>query len=307
MEPSFPTQYSPENTLGSQSDADIWRALRHGAGGLPSAQSSESAVMINAQGVWWAELRRPDGPLVRYGAYVLAGILVALALYFLLRGRVRIDGGRTGRRLPRFSLAQRVVHWSIAALFVLLAVSGLLLLFGRALLIPMLGKSAYGVVATAAMQAHNLFGPIFILSLLAVLVTFIRGNFPARVDLRWFIRGGGLLGGHASARRYNAGEKLWFWTVIIAGFALSGSGVLLSFPDALATRDLLHLSELTHAIGAIMLIGFAMGHIYLGSLGTEGTLEGMTEGTVDENWARTHHDLWLTDIDTKNKAEARWL
>jgi len=146
------------------------------------------------------------------------------------------------------------------------------------------------------MQTHNLFGPIFILSLVALFVTFIRGNFPTLTDIKWVLRAGGMFGGHASSGRYNAGEKVWFWVAILVGLTLSVSGILLSFPDALGTRNLLHLSQLSHVIAALVFIGFALGHIYLATIGTQGTLEGMIDGEVDENWARTHHDQWLAEI-----------
>ncbi|MHA6326340.1 formate dehydrogenase subunit gamma [Roseivivax sp. CAU 1753] len=292
----YPSESGPENTLGDQSDSDIWRAIRQGAGGIPGSSAVVDGVLINAEGVWWSELRRPDGPLIRYGGFGIAAILVAVALFYLIRGRLRIEGGRSGRMVARFSLVQRVVHWVIASLFLLLGVTGLLLLFGRALLIPLVGKAAFGVIATASMQAHNLFGPIFILSLVALFVFFVRGNVPSRRDIPWIVRAGGLFGGHASSGRYNAGEKAWFWTATLAGIALSASGIVLSFPDDLGTHDLLHRAELLHAIAAFVFIGFGIGHIYLGTIGTEGAIEGMVTGDVDENWARSHHDLWLADL-----------
>jgi len=297
--PPFPSEAGPENTLGDQSDSDIWREIRHGLEGIPSSSEVGDGVLVNAEGYWWAELRRPDGPLVQYGGIGIASLLGAVALFYLIRGRMRIGGGRSGRKVARFSLAQRVAHWVIAALFILLGLTGLILLCGRPFLIPVIGKGAFGVIATASMQAHNLFGPIFIASLIALFVTFVRGNFPNLRDINWIIRGGGLLGGHVSSGRYNAGEKAWFWTATIAGVALSASGVLLSFPDGLGTRNLLHQAELTHAIAALIFIGFGIGHIYLGTLGTEGAVEGMVTGDVDENWARTHHDLWLAEIEAK--------
>ena len=56
-------------------------------------------------------------------------------------------------------------------------------------------------------------------------------------------------------------------------------------------------SELAHAVAALVFIGFALGHMYLGTIGTEGTLEGMVTGSVDRNWAATHHDKWLEEMD----------
>lgn len=297
--PDYPLAIGPENTLGNQSDSDLWRAFRHGVAGLPSSDTVTDGALVNAEGYWWSELRRPDGPLVHYGGIGLAAILGAVAVFYLIRGRMRIDGGRSGKGVPRFVLVQRVAHWVIASLFLLLGATGLVLLLGRAFLIPVIGKTAFGVIATAAMQAHNLFGPIFIASLGLLFVAFVRGNFPSLRDINWIIRAGGLFGGHASTGRYNAGEKAWFWTATLAGIALSVSGILLSFPDDLGTRNLLHQAELTHAIAALIFIGFGIGHIYLGTIGTEGALEGMVTGDVDENWARTHHDLWLADLEAE--------
>ena len=285
-----------ENTLGKQSDSDLWRALKQGVPGLATTKRGEDGVAINTEGIWWAQLRQSDGPLVRYGAIALVTVIGVLSLFFMLRGRLKIVGGRSNNKIARFSVAHRVVHWGIAVLFFLLAFTGLVLLFGRPLLIPVIGKAAFSVLATASMQTHNLFGPIFILSLVTLFVTFIRGNFPTLTDIKWVLHAGGMFGGHASSGRYNAGEKAWFWVAILAGLTLSASGILLSFPDALGTRNLLQLSQLSHVIAAFVFIGFALGHIYLATIGTQGTLEGMIDGEVDENWARTHHDHWFAEI-----------
>jgi len=294
-----------ENTLGNRNDAEIWRMLHKGVPGRASTRGREDGVLINTDGTWWAQLRDPEGPLIKYGATALVGVIGVLALFFLLRGRLKIKGGRSGRKIARFSIAQRVVHWVIAGIFLLLALTGLIILFGRPALIPLIGKNVFSVVATASMQAHNLFGPIFIAALVIFFITFIRSNFPTLKDIVWFLRGGGMFGGHVSAGRYNAGEKAWFWAAIAAGLILSASGILLSFPDALAFRNQLHLSELAHALAALIFIAFSLGHIYLATIGTEGTLEGMIDGEVDENWARTHHDLWFQEMETAKKGDGQ--
>jgi formate dehydrogenase subunit gamma len=279
----------------------MWRDIRHGKAGLSTAYRAEDGVLINANGSWWADLRKKSGLLIKSGAILLAAIIAILILYFALKGPLHIDKGRSGKTVSRFSLAQRVTHWVIACLFLYLALSGLTLLFGRPFILPLIGAKAYGVLASAVMQSHNLFGPIFTVSLIALFIAFVRGNFPNTTDIRWILKGGGLLGGHVSAGRYNAGEKVWFWVAVIAGVALSGSGVIMLFPDFMGVRNLLQLSELTHGIAALIFIAFAIGHIYLGTVGTEGALEGMTTGDVDENWARTHHDLWLDEINETRK------
>ena len=291
--------------LGNRSIGTRWHDMRLGVSGTVSIPDANAATLIQSQGQDWRLLH---GDLViPYGWRILAAVLAVLAVFFLIRGRIRIKGGRSGRVMPRFSLVERVVHWFTASLFVLLGVSGLILLFGRPLLLPLIGPTAFGLIASASLQGHNLFGPLFLLSILALFVTFVRGNGYGWVDLKWLFKAGGFLGGHASSGRYNFGEKSWFWWATLCGLALSLSGMLMLFPDhlpalaarfwsdALPERSLMQLANVIHGAAAILFIGFGLGHIYLGTIGMEGALEGMTRGTVDEAWAKEHHDLWYED------------
>ena len=290
-------------TRGSASDAELWEAMRFNTQDVSvSTGGAEAGILVQDTGMLWQQIRY--GPLMTYGGYVLAGVLAAIAVFFVLRGRIRIEGGRSGRVIPRFSLTERIIHWFTAILFVLLGVSGLILLFGRTLLIPLIGAEAFGILASASMQGHNLFGPLFIFAILALFVSFVRGNGYKLVDLIWVLKGGGFLGGHASSYRYNFGEKSWFWFASLCGIVLSVSGVLMLFPTETAglveqavpgvfiERSLMQLANFAHGVAAIAFIAFGIGHMYIGTIGMEGALEGMTRGVVDENWAKEHHDLW---------------
>ena len=293
--------------LGNTSVSTIWHDIRKGAAGNADVTrpGGGSGVLIQSQGEDWRLLR--TGYVQPWGWKLLAATLAVLVVYFLIRGRIRLTDGRSGRVIPRFSLVERVVHWFAAILFVLLGLSGLVILLGRPLLIPLIGAHNFSVLASASMQGHNLFGPLFILSIIALFITFVRGNGYGLVDLKWLFKAGGLLGGHASSRRYNFGEKTWFWWATVCGIALSLTGILMLFPDYLPGffesfakntppgRTLLQFANLIHAIAALAFIAFGFGHIYLGTVGMEGALEGMTKGTVDENWAKEHHDLWYEE------------
>ncbi len=285
--------------LGGASDSDIWRQIRGGAWASPSS-STASGQLIQVLGNDWRDLRRDY--ILKYAGWLPLGVLAALALFFVIRGRVRIRGGRSGRMIPRFSMSHRIAHWFLAFVFILMAISGLLILFGRPLLMPLLGQEANAVVLSASLQGHNLFGPVFILALLIVTVRFMRGNFFQWADVKWILRGGGVLGLHASCNHYNFGEKTWYWVVVLVGLAMSATGLLLLFPWLTQNLTFFQLATILHVVGAIVLISMALAHIYIGTIGMEGAIDSMLRGEVDENWAKEHHDLWYAQV-TGNKAD----
>lgn len=289
----------PTKSMGGVFDTEMWKKVREGQPGKVTIHDPLAGQLVQSEGETWRNLR--NGPLSTYGAWLLLGLLGVISLYFLLRGRIRIEGGRTGRVIPRFSLTERVVHWFTAGLWLLLAITGLIILFGRYVLPPVVGPDAFAAIASASLQGHNLLGPLFVFATVLLFFTFIRGNFFQLVDLKWLLKGGGFFGGHASSHRYNFGEKTWFWWAAFAGIALGASGFVMLFPDWVdGNRTYLQIANIVHGVVAIGFIAFGIGHIYIATLGMEGALEGMTKGTVDENWAKEHHDLWYE----KHKNEA---
>jgi formate dehydrogenase subunit gamma len=278
---------------------ELWRTVRQRdlpANGLTQVQGVDSGALMHAQGEAWRHFRMQQ--LIPGGAIVLGAMLGALLLFRLLRGRILIEGGRSGKLVPRFSVNQRLAHWFLASLFILLALTGLVLLYGRFVLIPLLGADGFSATAAACKEAHNLFGPIFPFALLMLLALFLRGNRFSMVDIRWFAKAGGLLGGHpASSGYYNGGEKAWYWLVILLGIVISTSGLVLNFPLFGQGRDIMTWAHIAHGLAAIVLIGGALGHIYIGSVGMEGAFDSIANGYVDANWAKEHHDLWYAQME----------
>ncbi|MDH5557533.1 MAG: formate dehydrogenase subunit gamma [Alphaproteobacteria bacterium] len=292
----------PGESLGSTSDADLWRAVRAGQSATISIPDREAAVLIQSEGENWRNIR--NGPISTIGGWLLIGVIVLICLYFAIRGRIRIEGGRSGILIPRFTQMQRVGHWFVAALFILLGLTGLTLLYGRYGLPYLIGKEGFAILASASLQAHNLFGPLFMASLIVLFFTFLKGNIISRVDIVWMAKLGGFFGGHASSRFYNFGEKNWFWMSISLGLILSFSGILLNFPGLMEDRYIQQLAHISHAISALIFIAVGLGHIYLGVFGVEGAVEGMTTGAVDANWAKEHHDLWYEEVMAEKAAES---
>ena len=291
-------QASVEKVAALENPAiNLWNDVRQRnerTQGLTQVQGVDSGVLINKAGEDWRRFRIEQ--LVPYGAWFMGGILGAIVLYYLFKGTQMMPGGPTGVSIPRTTLNQRAAHWFTAGVFWLLAVTGLILLYGRFVLIPILGSEGFAVTASACKEMHNLFGPLFVLAVVAMFVLFIKGNMYNLGDLKWFAKGGGMFGGHVSAGRFNAGEKTWFWLVMIFGSALCVSGLILVLAALGFGREVLSLSHMVHGISAVLLIAVSFGHIYLGTVGVEGTLDSMTTGSVDAAWAKAHHDQWYAEM-----------
>ncbi len=278
--------------------ANLWRDVRQRnapVAGSTQVQGVDSGVLINAAGEAWRQFRLEI--LVPYGATAMGVVLAAIVLFYLLRGRIAIPGGRSGQKVLRFRINERMTHWVTVIVFWLLAITGLMLLYGRFVLIPLLGADGFAVTASAAKEVHNLFGPLFLVTIAVLFVVFVKDNLPAKEDLAWLAKGGGLLGGaHVSAGRFNAGEKIWFWIATLGGLAIGVSGLILDFPLFGQGRTVMSGAHVIHGSLALLLITLSFAHIYIGTLGMEGSLESMTTGYVDANWAKSHHDRWYSEI-----------
>jgi formate dehydrogenase subunit gamma len=275
--------------------ADYWRDVRQGMPGYTAVTGQETGVLIQDGGEEYRQLR--NGAVVNVGAVVLPLVLLAIGLFFVWRGKIKLEHGKSGQVVERWSLPERVMHWYTATLFVILSVTGLSLLYGRAVLIPVLGLAGFAAYAEFAKNFHNYLGPFFVVGVLLIVISWIKYNLPAKEDLEWFKKGGGIVGNeHPSAGRVNAGEKIWFWIVCTVGLGVCVTGLILDFPNFEQTRGVMQVSQLLHAILGIGWIAVFFGHVYIGTVGTEGALEGMTTGYVDVNWAKQHHDLWYEDL-----------
>ena len=276
--------------------ANYWRAVRGGNEGYTAVAGAEAGVLMQEGGQNWRQLR--NGPIATIGGWGLFIIVLAIALFFGLKGPVPLDDGRSGRTVARWSAANRALHWYTAILFIILAISGLSMLFGRAVLIPLLGPEGFAAWADISKGLHNYLGPAFSIGVLLILIFWARYNLPAKGDWNWLSQGGGLLGKgkHPPAGRINAGEKLFTYGIMLTvGVAVVVTGFILDFPNYGQTRELMQIASIIHAITAIIWIAFILGHIYLGSVGVEGALDGMSSGRVDENWAKQHHSVWYDE------------
>lgn len=289
--------------------AELWHQLRDRtptdqalAEQLKSKMAITNTAAINDAGQLWRQFRIEE--ILPAGGRALLGILLALAAFRIVRGRIKLKGGRSGKTVKRFSNWQRFVHWWVAITFVTLGITGVAIMFGRVVLMPWLGADIGGTVMYASRRAHDFVGPVFGVGMVLMIVTFMKGNFPSlKTDLIWLLKGGGLFGGHAPAGRYNAGEKVWYWLASIFGLVVIATGLILDFPIFEQTRNQMMLSLTVHGLLALVLVGVSMGHIYIGTVGMEGAFEAMATGLCDTQWAKEHHDLWYEELVAKGEIE----
>src|SRR5262245_2284259 len=262
-----------------------------GRGTIPDVRSY---VLEQPMGREWRQFH--EVTLRWIGAIAVLGMLAILVIFYLWRGMVKIERGRSGRKIVRFNGFERFVHWMTATCFIILALSGLNITFGKPLLLPLIGPEAFTTWSELAKYAHNYLSFPFTIGVALIFLMWVGGNIPNNVDVEWVKRGGGIVGSdHPPAYRFNAGQKMIYWIVVLGGGASAVTGDLLLFHFYATGIEGRQIAQSIHAVVAMLFIAAMLGHIYIGTIGMEGAFEAMGEGTVDVNWAREHHRLWLED------------
>lgn len=309
-DPNYATQSNAQRgQVQPGNNAPMWRDVSRGVTGTTSLPYPEAGNLIQGfvqypgsrfttAGEAWRQVR--NNWIIPYGGSLLLIVLLAIALFYVSKGTIRLHGKETGRLIERFTYFERAAHWVNAIAFVVLGVSGIIMAFGQFFLLPVLGSTLFGWLAYAMKNAHNFSGPLFAVSLVVVIITFARDNLPSKGDLTWLLKGGGLLGKHeVPSHRFNAGEKVLFWGgVFTIGLVVVATGLFLDkiMPVFDYTRANMQVAHMIHASAAVLMMAMFMGHIYMGTLGMSGAYKAMKTGYVDETWAKEHHELWYDDI-----------
>jgi len=268
-----------------------------------SVPGRETNVLIQGAGHEWRKLR--NGPITFYGGIILLIPLVILVLFYLAKGPIKTHDPLTGRLIERFSSVERVAHWTMGLSFVVLALTGIVILFGKHIILPIVGHAAFSSLTVLAKNVHNFVGPLFIFALVIFIALFIRDNLWKAFDGAWIGKFGGLLSGeHVPTGKFNAGEKVLFWSlVVVLCSVIAVTGLILNFPNWNQGREAMQLANLIHSGLAILAMAMATFHIYLGTVGMKGALDAMKTGYVDETWAREHHQYWHDEVKAGKRPE----
>jgi formate dehydrogenase subunit gamma len=273
-----------------------------GRGTLPDVRSHN---LIQPAGRDWRHFQEVVLPWI--GAIAIVGILVLLVVFYLIRGMVRLEAGRSGRTIVRFNAFERFVHWMTATCFVILAITGLNITFGKKLLLPLMSPDAFTAWSQAGKYAHNFLSFPFTLGVILIFLMWIAWNLPERSDFEWLKKGGGLMGReheHVPAGHFNAGQKGIYWIVVLGGGAMAATGYLLMFPFYLTDVAGMQTAAMVHGTVAVLFVAIMIAHAYIGTIGMEGAFEAMGTGTVDLNWAKQHHSKWVEEEVAKGRGAA---
>lgn len=307
----------PGQALGGISDAQFWRQIRHGVAGTVSIPDKQAAVLVQSEGDNWRAMR--NGPISVFGGWVLLAMIVVLAVFFAVRGRIRVDTGLSGRTVERFNALERFTHWLTASSFVVLALTGLNVLYGRYVLMPIIGQESFATLTYWGKLAHNYIAFAFMIGLALMVIMWVKDNLLSGEDFTWIAKGGGLFvkGVHPPAKKFNFGQKAIFWIVVLGGASLTYTGLSLMFffdvkafsatfavlnlfgfdlPTQMTALQENQWAQLWHAVLGLIVTAIIIAHIYIGSLGMEGAFDAVSTGQVDENWAREHHSLWVAEV-----------
>jgi len=301
-------QQQQQQTQQPGNNAPVWRDVRSGESNYTSLPGREMGVLVQQQarfpgqdnmttaGEAWRQFR--NGPVTFYGGWLIVLVMLIIAAIYFTKGPIGMHDKPTGRKIERFSLAERWAHWTMGISFVVLGISGLVMLFGKHLLLPVIGYTLFAWLTLFMKNLHNFVAPLFMVSLLVFIVIYIRDNLPEKGDLAWLAKAPKMFAGeHLPSGRFNAGEKVWFWAGVVAlCLVVSISGLVLLFPNFDQVRTTMQQAHVVHVVAAVLVIAFSLGHIYMGTIGVEGAYENMRDGVTDESWAKAHHENWYNEV-----------
>jgi formate dehydrogenase subunit gamma len=284
-----PTSVNP--TASSVTEQQLLEQAQkiQGRGTIPDARSY---VLIQPAGRAWRQFHEVTLPWI--GTIAIAAMFGLLVLFYLIRGMVRMEGGRSGRTIVRFNGFERFIHWMTATCFIILAITGLNITFGKELLLPFVGAEGFTAISQWGKYVHNYLSFPFTIGVVLIFLMWIAWNLPSGTDVAWLKAGGGIVGKqHPAAGRFNTGQKGIYWIVVLGGGAMAATGYLLMFPFYFTDIAGMQLAQIVHGVVGVLFVAAMLAHIYIGTIGMEGAFEAMGSGDVDLNWAKQHHSLWV--------------
>lgn len=236
----------------------------------------------------------------KFFAKIFLAIIILVPLAFLTHLMIfKSKSFSHGVKYKVFSTYNIAIHWLAAVPFVIVCITGLIMIFGD--------KFGGGTFVRLARDLHGLgtigftiFGPLMFLM-------WVKASLPKVYDLKWLLMlGGYLTKGKTISQpipsgQFNAGMKMWFWTCTVGGFIMIATGAVLYFQ--LAPINALRLSAIIHNVLGFAIIALLITHIYMSVFAIEGALSAMIDGTMGEEELAILHSYYYKELQESGKLE----
>jgi formate dehydrogenase subunit gamma len=219
----------------------------------------------------------------------LIATIMALTAHYLMFGPRRAEPGDRAKAMRRWGGGERWLHALATVSFIALAVTGFVAGIG------------FDEFEGWWLWVHMLAAPVFAVSLTLMGVIWAERSRFVGHDGQWLRCGGGYLGGTKApvADRFDAGQKVFFWTVLILGFIVLAS--MMAVTVSVFGQEAVLVLYAVHRYGALCLLIAVILHTYTTVLAKPGTWRAILSGHVSGNWARYYHGLWWSRIDNESE------
>lgn len=219
-------------------------------------------------------------------------LLLAMMLHYTGQGPKTLRLREIQEEVRRFNLTERWIHLFRMLSFLLLLVTGFVFFYNN---IP-LSQTLFGNRA-GCITVHLVAGSLFAATSMLSLLIWAKDAVFQSYDWHWIKMLGGYIG-HGNpdppAGKFNAGQKIFFWSTGLFSVLLALSGLLLVFRKSL-DPTMVYPLQMVHGTTAFLLVTEILVHAYLGTIANPGTGRAMINGLVDRTWIRRHHPLWNAD------------
>lgn len=211
-----------------------------------------------------------------------------------------------GKKIYAFSLIMRIMHNLAAFAFLILVPTGFIMAFG-----DFFGG---GMFVRLCKNLHGIATPIFAITVLPMIIAWIRDMIFNMDDVRWMMIVGGYLSKEKKpvpAGKFNAGQKAWYWIAIPGGIVMILSGALMFFLNldlspvakyaGVSQIDLLRISALVHNVLGMVVATFFMVHVYMAAIAIKGAIHSMITGYKEEEEVAILHSSWYKQLKEQGK------
>lgn len=227
----------------------------------------------------------------KFFAPIFFAILILVPLAFL--GHNRIVGVKRfdhhGRKFKVFSKYNIIVHWGAAIPFVLICITGLMMMFGD--------KLGGGMPIRLAKNLHFLATWIFLIFGILMFLMWVKPAMFKLYDIGWLKIMGGYLSNEkreVPAGKFNAGQKMWFWLCTLGGFAMAITGLIMHY--FYGDINTLRLMAIIHNVLGFGVLAMLITHIYMAVFAIEGAIEAILNGHMAEEELALMHSYYYKEL-----------